>query len=158
VERGLALAGDRRDRTRARLVFLIDPIEPISRDLVRAGRWLGYDREAVAVARATGDEDDYARSYESWDPRTRAETDELVSRARGWQRPSAIMYALTVAANDYQYRHGAFRDAIALWQELIGLSERYGAISWQQQATSQITGLLVAFGRFEEAREMQRRA
>jgi DNA-binding CsgD family transcriptional regulator len=158
VERGLALTGDQHDRTWARLKFLVDPVEPISRQTIRAGLWRGYDPEAVAVARASGDEDDYARSFESWDPRTRAETDELVARARGWQRPSAIMYALTVAANDYQYRHGAFRDAIALWEELIGLSERYGAISWQQQATSQITGLLVAFGRFEEARAMERRA
>jgi DNA-binding CsgD family transcriptional regulator len=158
VERGLDLTGDRRDRTWARLVFLIDPIEPISRGTVRAGRWLGYDREAVAVARATGDEDDFARSYESWDPRTRAETDELVSRARRWSRPSAIMFALTVAANDYQYRHGAFRDAESLWTELIDLSERSGAISWQQQATSQLTALLIASGRFAEAREREARA
>jgi DNA-binding CsgD family transcriptional regulator len=153
VERGLALAGNRHDRAWALLKFLVDPIEPISRETIRAGRWLGYDPEAVAIARASGDEDAYARSYESWDPRTRAETDELVSRARGWQRPSAIMYALTVAANGYQYVYGAFRDAEALWQELSELSERTGAISWQQQAISQLTGLHLAFGRFEEARE-----
>lgn len=158
VERGLALTGDRHDRTWARLRFLIDPVEPISRETIRAGRWLGYDPEAVAIARATGDEDDYARSFESWDPRTRAETDELVARARGWERPSAIMYALTVAANDYQYRHGAFRDAAALWQELSDLGERTGAIWWQQQAISQITGLHLAFGRFDDARAADARA
>ncbi|HKG27024.1 MAG TPA: response regulator transcription factor, partial [Thermomicrobiales bacterium] len=158
VERGLALTADRHDLTWARLMFLINPIEPVSRETIRAGRWVGYDPEAVAIARAGGDEDDYARSFESWDPRTRAETDDLVSRARGWQRPSAIMFALTVAGNDYQYRHGAFRDAMALWHELIELSERYGAINWQQQATSQITGLEVAFGHFAQARETEARA
>ncbi|MEA2598439.1 MAG: hypothetical protein QOF01_4908, partial [Thermomicrobiales bacterium] len=158
VERGLALTGNRHDHTWARLVFLVDPIEPISRETIRAGRWVGYDPKALAVARAGGDEDDFARSFESWDPRTRAETDELASRARGWQRPSAIMFALTVAANDYQYRHGSFRDAEALWQELVELSERSGAIWWQQQAISQLTGLHLAFGRLDDARDAEARA
>jgi DNA-binding CsgD family transcriptional regulator len=158
VERGLALTGDRHDRVWARLRFLVDPIEPISRETIRVGRWVGYDPEAVAIARATGDEDDYARSFESWDPRTRAETDELVARSRTWQRPSAIMYAITVAANGYQYVYGAFRDAEALWRELGELSERTGAIWWQQQAISQLTPLHLAYGRFEEARETDARA
>ncbi len=152
VERGLALTAEHRDHAWARLMFLLNPIEPISRETIRAGIWIGYDPEAVAIARANGDEDDFARSFESWDPRDRSQTDELVSRARGWQRPSAIMYALTVAANDYQYRHGAFRDAAALWHELIELSERTGAIWWQQQAISQLTGLHLAAGRFDDAR------
>ena len=65
------------------------------------------------------------------------------------------MFAITVAANDYQYRHGAFRDATALWQELIELSERYGAINWQQQATSQITGLQAATGQLTKQRETE---
>lgn len=159
AERGLQLVADDHDQTWARLRLIIDPVEPISRETIRAGRWLGYDREAIALARANnGDEDDYARSFESWDPRSRAETDALVARAHTWQRPSAIMYALTVAANDYQYRHGAFRDAAALWRELIARSEESGAISWQQQATSQLTGLLLAFGEFDEAKVMEQRA
>lgn len=158
VERGLGLVGDRRDRTWARLMLLVDPIEPVSRETIRAGRWRGFDPAAVAIARSTGDEEDYARSVESFDPRTRAETDALVSLARTWLRPTAIMYTLTVAANDFQFRHGAFRDAAALWDELIERSERSGALSWQEQAASQLTWLHIACGRFAEARDTEARS
>lgn len=158
VEHALSLLADHRDRIWARLVFLNDPVAPVSRSVIRAGRWTGYDPAAIAIARSTGDDEDYARSFESWDPRTREETDRLVTLARGWHRPAAIMYALTVASNDYQYRHGAFRDAEALWRELNELSERYGAISWQQQATSQLAALDIAFGRFDSARDLQAQA
>ncbi|MGH2535063.1 MAG: helix-turn-helix transcriptional regulator [Thermomicrobiales bacterium] len=158
VERGLSLCGDRHDRTWARLMLQVDPVEPVSRETIRAGRWLGYDPEAIAVLRATGDEEDFARTVESFDHRTRAETDAYVTRARGWSNPTAIMQALTAAANDYHYQHGAFRDAANLWRELIALGERYGALSWQAQAWNQITWLHVAAGRFAEARASEARA
>jgi DNA-binding CsgD family transcriptional regulator len=68
------------------------------------------------------------------------------------------MYGLTVSANDLQYRHGAFRDAELLWEEIIALAERHGAISWQAQANNQITWLQIALGRFAGARAYEARA
>ena len=144
LERGLLLARAEKGRPWAKLMLLNEPVTPVSREIIRAGRWTGFDREAVEIARATGDEEDFARSFESFDPRTRSETDALVDKARSWSRPAAVMYGLTVAANDYQYRYGAFRDATALWEELIALGERYGAINWQAQATNQLTWLHIA--------------
>lgn len=158
IERGLALCGDRHNRAWARLMLQVDPVEPVSRETIRAGRWLGYDPEAVAILRATGDEEDYAATVESFDSRTRDETDAHVTRARGWNSPTAVMHALTAAANDYHYQHGAFRDAANLWHELITLGERYGALSWQAQAWNQITWLHIAAGRFAEARASEARA
>jgi DNA-binding CsgD family transcriptional regulator len=91
---------------------------------------------------------------ESFDAASRAETDAYLTRCRGWSSPTAVMYGLTVAANHYQYRHGAFRDARLLWQELIDLSAKASALHWQQQATNQLTYLLIAEGAFAEAVEM----
>lgn len=158
LERGLALVGPADGQPWAKLRLLEEPIVPVSRAVIRAGRWIGFDPTAVAIARETGDEEDFARSYESFDPRSRAETEALVERARTWSRPAAVMYGLTVAANDFHYRHGAFRDAAALWQELIALGERYGAINWQAQATNQLTWLHIAAGRFDAARASEEAA
>jgi DNA-binding CsgD family transcriptional regulator/tetratricopeptide (TPR) repeat protein len=158
VEQGLRLVRDRKDTSWARLMLLVDPIEPISLETVRAGLWLGFDSEAVAILHKFGDEDDIAHSVESWDPRTRAETEAYLARSRRWQRPTAVMQAITVAANDFHYRHGAFRDAEALWQELAAVAKRAGAIAWEAQAWNQITWLHIATGHFDEARASEERA
>ncbi len=158
LERGLNLVRDQRGRAWAKLMLLNEPVVPVSRDVIRAGRWSGFDPEAVSIARLTGDEEDYARSFESFDPRTRDDTDALADRARTWNRAAAVMYGLTVAANDYHYRHGAFRDAHSLWCELATMSARYGAINWQAQALNQMTWLQIAFGEFADARESEEQA
>lgn len=158
LERGLALAAADRGRDRARLMLLVDAVEPVSREGIRAGRWRGFDPEAVAIARASGDEVAAARAVESFDARTRAETEAYLETVRTWQQPAAVMYGLTVAANDLQYRHGAFRDAESLWRELIALAERHGAINWQAQAVNQLAAIQIAAGRFDEARESEARA
>jgi predicted ATPase len=64
LERGLALLGGARDLTWARLALLRDRFETLSTGAVFATRWLGYDPGAVALARADGDEDDYAHTLE----------------------------------------------------------------------------------------------
>ncbi len=155
VERGLKLVGPEHGRVWARLRLLLDPVRPICRTGIRVGRWHGFDRVAVDVLRSTGDDDDAARSIESFDAVSRAETDEYLTKCRGWSSPTAVMYGLTVAANQYQYRHGAFRDARALWQELIELSARAQALHWQQQAANQLTYLLIAEGDFEGAKTFE---
>jgi DNA-binding CsgD family transcriptional regulator len=68
------------------------------------------------------------------------------------------MYGLTVVGNDLQYRHGAFRAAELIWDEITGIAVRHGAINWQAQATNQLTILHLARGRFAEARENEERA
>lgn len=158
VEQGLRLTSPEDGRTWSRLRMTLDPVEPIVRVGIRVGRWVGFDEDAVAIMRAGGDEDDDARTVESFDAVTLEETERYLARSRGWRSPSAIMYAQTVAANHFQYRHGAFRDAERLWRQLDDLSGRSGAIHWQQQATNQLTYLLVASGRLAEAREMEARA
>jgi DNA-binding CsgD family transcriptional regulator len=157
LERGLAVAA-KPSQPWARLTLLIDAVEPVSRERIRVGRWRGFDPEAVAVARGSGDEMAAARAVESFDFRTRVETEAYLEQVRGWSHPAAVMYGLTVSANDLQYRHGAFRDAAQLWEELIALAERHGAISWQAQANNQLTWIEIAMGRFVEARASEARA
>jgi DNA-binding CsgD family transcriptional regulator len=158
VERGLRLVTPSDGRVWARLQLMIDPVEPLSRSGIRVGRWLGFDPKAVSILQSTGDEDDAARSVESFDAYSHAETDAYLTRVRGWSEPTAVMYGLTVAANHYQYRHGAFRDARRLWQELTDMSAAAGAIHWQQQAMNQLTYLLIADGAFVEALETEQAA
>lgn len=65
---------------------------------------------------------------------------------------------MTTAANDLQYRHGAFRDAYDVWEEVAATAVRYGAVSWQAQALNQLTLLRIAFGEFDAARESESEA
>jgi hypothetical protein len=101
VERGLALLGAERNLTWARLILLRDPIEVIPVGATRVGRWLGYDAEAVAIARASGDEDDYARTLTPHDWRTRQEIEALLALASTWRSPTAVMRARYVAARGF---------------------------------------------------------
>jgi DNA-binding CsgD family transcriptional regulator len=158
LDAGLAVPGLQRERAWARLMLLLDPVEPVPGARIRSGRWIGFDPEAVAIARSTGDERSLARSVESFDYRSRQGTEELLSNVRGWHDPEAVMYGMTVVANDYQYRHGQFRAAGDLWNELSALAERNGALNWQAQAMNQLTLLHVATGRFEHARASEAQA
>jgi DNA-binding CsgD family transcriptional regulator len=135
----------------ARLSFVLEPVVSISRSGIRAGSWTGFDPEAVAIARARGTEEDKARSYESFDSRTRAETDALLTLGRGFRNPYARMHALTVVANDLQYRHGAFRDAIRVWNEIESLADRHGAVAWQAQVLNQRALIEIALGELRQA-------
>lgn len=156
VEQGLSLIGEAHGLTWARLMLLRDPVDAINRPRIRAGRWLGFDAEAVAVARRLGDEEDAARAIDSFDARGRQETEALIASARRRLRPRAMLWELTVAANDLQYRHGAFREAGAVWREIETAAERFGAVSWQAQAAGQLTLLHLAGGDFAAAIEAEK--
>ncbi len=158
VKRGIELSAPAKDLTWARLHLILDPIEPVTGTRFKAGIWRGFDPEAVRIARERGGEEDHARTLESFDQRTRAETDALLALARTWSKPGAKMRALTVAANDLQYRHGAFRHAAAVWEDLRSLSERYGAISWEANALTQLTFIYLTLGEIERARTAERTA
>jgi DNA-binding CsgD family transcriptional regulator len=164
VERGLALAGDLRNLTWARLMLLLDRVEPISTDFIYVSRWLGYEPEAVALAQIHGDEDDYARALEPLDWRNRAETESVLALARSWQRPTAMLRALDVVARDYIYRHGDIPQAAALLQELLVAGRRYGSIPAQAEALMQLVvcqallgELAAAQSAFPQAQEMAAR-
>jgi predicted ATPase len=128
VERGLALLGETRDLTWARLMLLRDRFETVSTGVVCATRWLGFDPEAVELARRMGAEDDYAHTIEPFDWRTREETAALLELAQRWQRPAAAMRALNVACRDALFLHDDFAGALARARELLEATTRYGSL------------------------------
>jgi DNA-binding CsgD family transcriptional regulator len=152
VERGLALTGAARDLTWARLTLLRDRFETVSTGIVAASRWVGFDPEAVALARAAGDEDDYAQTLEPFDWRTREETAAVLALARRWQRPSAVVRALNVACRDALFLHGAFADAVARGEELLAATARYGSLAGQAEAMVALAAAGRAAGDLRQAR------
>jgi hypothetical protein len=134
VDDGLALVGDQRDIVWARLTLLREHTEPITNGSITIRRWLGNDPEAVAVARAHGDEDDYALTISPYEWRSRQETDELLALAQGWQRPKAIIRALTIAISDLVERHGDYSEGKKWARELFAIGEQYGSIPAQAEA------------------------
>ncbi len=146
VQRGLALRGAERDLLWARLTLLRDWTEPIATGMINAGRWTGCDTQAVAIARASGDEDDYARTLEPYDWRSRQETDAVLALARTCRRPAAILRALDVVARDLAFRHGAFREAAERFEELLVTSRHYGSIPGQAEALLQLSACQLVLG------------
>ncbi len=142
VERGLALLGGARDLTWARLALLRDRYETVSTGIVCATRWLGFDPEAVELARGTGDEDDYAHTIEPFDWRTREETAEILRLARRWRRPAAVIRALNVACRDALFLHSDFAGALARARELLEATTRYGSLPGQAEAVAAVAGAL----------------
>jgi DNA-binding CsgD family transcriptional regulator len=129
----------RRDLLWARLMLLCGRIEPVSSESLYISRWLGYDDEAVNVARDQGDEDDYARTLEPLDWRSSTETTAVVALARRWQRPTAVLRALDVAARDLIFRHGDILEAKDRLAELLHAGQRYGSIPAQAEAWVQLS-------------------
>jgi DNA-binding CsgD family transcriptional regulator len=158
IEHGLGLVGDERDLEWARLKLVLRPAEPLASGRIVAERWLGYDPEAVRIARASGDELDYAATLELMDWRERAEIDELLERCRSWREPAARIHALSVAARTLLYNLGAFRDSEAVSRELLAESERVGSLTGTAYAFEQIADAEIAFGDFEAGRESLARA
>jgi DNA-binding CsgD family transcriptional regulator len=153
VERGLALLGGARDLAWARLMLLRDRFETVSTGTVCATRWLGYDPDAVALARAAGDEDDHAHTLEPFDWRTREETAAVLALARRWRRPGAVITALNLACRDALFLHGAFADALARGWELLAAATRYGSLPGQAEALAAIAAARRATAELPLARQ-----
>lgn len=158
VERGLALLDKRRDLLWARLMLLRGRIEPVASEGLYISRWLGYDEQAVTVARTQGDEDDYAQTLEPLDWRTPEETSQVVALARRWQRPTAILRALDVAGRDLIFRHGDIIEAKERLAELRSAGERFGSIPAQAEALVQLTLCHALLGDPAAARQTFQRA
>lgn len=148
---GLGSLGDHRDIHWARLRLLSDPIESVPNDVLFVARWVGYDAEAQRIARQTDLDEDMAQTIESFDPRNPFQTRNLIAHARAWHQPRATLRGLTAAANDLMYRHGEFRQAMSLWNEVLTIARRIGSIPWQANALNQITLLHVTLGEFDLA-------
>ncbi len=158
VERGISLCGERRDLAWARLTLLCDSLEPVSGGGIGAARWLGHDALAVSIARASGDEDDYARTLDALESRTPEETSRVLTLARTWERPTAIMRVLDMVGRDLLKRGETYREAVELYQELLATSERCGSIAGQGEALLQLAVTQAQLGELSLAQQMGRRA
>lgn len=158
VERGLALVGERRDLLWARLMLLRGRIEPVASEGLYISRWVGYDEQAVAMARTYGDEDDYARTLEPLDWRTPEETTSVVALARRWQRPTAVLRVLDVAGRDLIFRHGDMIEAKERLTDLLSAGERYGSIPAQAEALVQLSLCHALLGDLDLAQQTFQRA
>ena len=157
VDHGLSLV-DEHDLLWARLNLLRDQYEWFQSGPVAAGSFLARDPEAVSIARARGDEADYARTLEPLEWRTRQETDAVLATVRTWSRPLALLRGLDVVGRGLQYRHGAFAEAGAIYEELLVAGRRYGSIPAQAEALAQIAVSQIATGKVALAQETARRA
>ena len=152
VEQGLAFAGDVHDMSWARLALLRERYAPISTGPIYAARWVSLDADALRLARASDDEDDYARTLQPFEGRNREETDALLARARTWRRPGAINRAYMMAGADLVYNHAAFREAREHYVMMLEVAERTGSIINQAEALVRTTLVQLAMGDFEDAK------
>ncbi len=158
VDRALAFHGADRDLVWARLTLLRDRHETVSTGAIAASRWLAYDRQAVAIARASGDEDAYARTLEPFDWRTPEEALEVFARARIWQHPAAILRALGVGTRTALLLHGDFREALERGKEFLAAASRYGSLAGQADALIQLASARMALGEWLLAQHTTTRA
>jgi DNA-binding NarL/FixJ family response regulator len=128
VERGVSMLGARRPLAWARLKLAERPLERFRVAGFVAGRWLGFEQEAVALARAQGGERDYARTVELMDWRPRAETDELHAIVLRWKDPAASIHGLSVVMRSLMHQHGAFHEGGEVARELLARSDRFGSL------------------------------
>jgi DNA-binding CsgD family transcriptional regulator len=154
VDRALAMLGGRRDLVWARLVLLQDRYSEITHGVANVVQWVGQDGEAVAVARSLGNEDDWARTLDPLDWRTRSETEAAWTVVRGWTRPSAILHGLNAVARDLFYRHGDYVSAADRYRDLLDAAHTYGTLPSQAEALAQLSVTLSALGEFDEAERL----
>jgi DNA-binding NarL/FixJ family response regulator len=157
VERALAMNGDARDLTWARLTLLGDRVEALASGAVHAVRVLPRDARAVAIARGEGDEDDHASTLPH-EQRTRAETDALVRLAREWGRPTASLRASSEAIRDLIYRHRDVHAARAAVGEMREVAARSGSIAAEAEALVELACCEAMLGAIDHARESSARA
>lgn len=157
VARGLALLGQTHDLTWARLKLVLNPVERGVCGHLHYGRWLGFDPEAVAIARSDGTEDDYARTLTWFDVRPE-EIEGLLERVRRWRVARAKIHGLTVVALASLYGRGDFEGARAITREALSVSERVGSLFGEADALLHLAEIAAALGDFADARDHLERA
>jgi DNA-binding CsgD family transcriptional regulator len=158
VERGLALMSGTGNLRWARLKLAERPVEVLSAGPLRAGRWLGFDPEAVRIARKSREETDYARTIELMDWRSRAETEALYRRVQTWTDPTVAIHGLSVVVRDLVTKHGAFVEAEEVCTRLIELGERVGSVAARSFGLLYLTHVHAARGDLAQARQTLGRA
>lgn len=158
VERGLSARGEQRDLTWARLKLLERPKARDDSGPVNSGRWLGFDPEALAIARASGDEDDYAATLVSSDARSPAETRALLERVERWATPTAKIRGFGGVVQTMLVQHGALREAVDVASRALAYSEEVGSLQGQLDAVSARAFARERLGEFEAAVADARRA
>jgi len=158
AERGLGSAHGGQDLTWARLKLAERPVEMLPAGPLRAGRWLGFDPEAVRIARVSGEEADYARTIELMDWRSRAETEALYELVKTWNDPTATIHGLSVVLRDLVTKHGAFVEAEEVCIRLCQVGERVGSIPARAFGLLYLTHVEAARGNLSEARGNLERA
>jgi len=153
VERGLASTSGKRDLTWARLKLAERPVEMLSAGPLRAGRWLGFDREAVRIARESGEANDYARTIELMDWRSRAETGALYELVKTWNDSTAAIHGLSVVVRDFITKHGAFVEAEEVCIRLFELGVRVGSVQARAFGLLYLTHVRAVRGDLSSARE-----
>jgi DNA-binding CsgD family transcriptional regulator len=151
VDIGLELVGDARDLTWARLKLVLQPVERGRAGRLRYGRWLGLDRNAVAIARAEGAEMDYARTL-SWFDLTPEEVEQQLELVRAWKPGAHKIQALHVLGYGLLYQCGDFGAAESVGKELLAVSRRSGSIFGQANAYLLRAEISVLLGDFANAR------
>jgi len=158
AERGLASACGHRDLTWARLKLAERPVELLRAGPLRVGRWLGFDPEAVRIARESGEETDYARTIELMDWRSRAETAALYDVVKTWNDSAAAIHGLSVVVRDLITKHGAFVEAEEVCMRLFELGERVGSAQARAFGLLYLTHVHAARGDLAAARETLNRS
>jgi len=158
VHRGLALIGEARDRTWARLRLLAEEFVPVMAGPVFVSRLAPFDPDAVAILRATGDEDDFALTVDAHHGRTLDETEAILRAIRGWSRPAAILRAGDACVRDLFFLHDRYREVIDRGDELRAIAERAGAVPAQVSALAVLGNARVVLGEIEAARTAAARA
>jgi DNA-binding CsgD family transcriptional regulator len=158
VDRGLGLQGELRDLTWARLKLAEHPLERFRVADVVAGRWLGFDPEAVAIARSRGQEHDYAKTVELMDWRTRDETAELLELARRWKDCAAAIHVLSIVMRGLLHQHGEIHESAEVAAELAAMSERCGSLPGEAYARVYLAWAMYDLGDLDEARRRAKHA
>ena len=151
VERGLSALGDQHGLRWARLRLLERPKARDDAGPVHSGCWRGFDPEAVAIARASGDEEDYASTIVAQDPRSRFDTRELLERVDGWVTPRAKIRGLSEVLVTLLLQHGALREAVDVASRFQAYSEEVGSLLGQLEAVSGRAAALERLGEFDAA-------
>jgi DNA-binding CsgD family transcriptional regulator len=151
-DRGLDACAGPRDLSWARLQLVVRPMEPrVSGDL-RYGEALPFDPDAVEIARSEGDEQDYARTLDAYDFRTREELETLLDVIRRWTLPPARIDGLSFVVRSFLYWTGGFREAADVCRELLDTAARYGSLPGRAYALVTLAETQMTMGDFEAAR------
>jgi DNA-binding CsgD family transcriptional regulator len=150
AEKALPMFGDRGEGW-ARTALLFERYVDVASGRINVGRFLGPDADAVAVARASADEATVMLAESPYLPRTRAETEALVSRAKHWKNQGAVLRALDIAQRDMYHRQNDCGAALVLLREMLALAERIGSLPAQAEARYGMAKCLAITGDIAQA-------